>query len=626
MPLSPEDDTGSLERARKRLYDPEAAPQTRTPLSAVPERLLPHAWQGELPRPAPRAARHVRLAGVFFFTAAAFFIVALSAAGYFFYFGGNAVSVDKIAIDIQGPTTVAGGETVPLSLIVTNKNPVAIENVTVEIDFPAGTRDASNVFAAYPHYVENLGTLASGANVTRSIKAVVFGGTGQTLSFPVSLSYGATGSNAVFVKKSSYTVAISAAPLEIAVNTLAETVSNKPLTLTLTVRSNAAVPLDNVVLSGDLPFGFSITSSSMPLNGSTFLLGTLSPGASKTVTLTGTLTGQNKEQRVFRFSVGTARASDTQTLAVTYMTQDATVAIVAPFIDATLALNGDTRADAVISPGSIQSVSVSYANTLATSVGNAIVAITLSGSAIDYDSIRTTNGFYNSATRTVVFSRDTDPALAALAPGASGVGTFTFSTLPVGALAPLPRVNFAISVSGTRVGQANVPEQVSSTVTRTAKVATAAVLSASALHSSGILRNGGPVPPRANQATTYSIVWNAENTGSTIAGGAVSTVLPSYVSYTGTTAGAGSFTYDDKSRTVTWNIGELAQRGSAQGVFQVSLVPSTSQRGTAPPLTGAVSFSGYDRFAGVQIAAVADPTTTETKGDPGYVPAYANVQ
>jgi len=555
-----------------------------------------------------------------------FFFAALSLAGFFFYFGGNTVSVDKIIIDIQGPTTIAGGDTVPLSLTITNKNPVAVDNAIIEIDFPSGTRDATDMLVAYPRYVENLGTLASGASITRSVKAVVFGGAGQNLTLPVSFSYGAAGSNAVFVKKYSYELAISTTPLGITVDTLTETVSGKPLTLTLTVRSNAVVPLSNVVLVGSFPFGFSPTSSSLPLNNSSFLLGTLAPGASKTVTLTGTLTGQNKEQRVFHFTVGTANTSNNQTLAVTYMTQDATVTIAAPFIETTLSLNGDSSGSTVLTPGSSQNVTISYTNTLATSVWNAGVTIALSGSAIDYDSIKTTSGFYNSANRTIVFSRDTDPALATLAPGASGLGAFTFSTLPTMSFASAPTANFTISVSGTRVGQTNVPEEVNSTVTKTFKVVTVVTLSASSLYTSGSISNSGPIPPRANQATTYTVLWSAQNKGSAVAGGTVSTILPSYVSYTGLTSGSGTFSYDDKSRTVSWNAGDLAQGANVQGAFQVSLIPSTSQKGSAPSLTNTATFSGYDRFAGVQVSATAVPVTTETKGDPGYVPGNSTVQ
>src|SRR5204863_66819 len=122
------------------------------------------------------------------------------------------------------------------------------------------------------------GTLASGATVTRSVKAVVFGEAGQTVNLPISFTYGTSGSNATFEKKTSYPLAISSTPLSISVDTLSETVAGKSLTLTLTVRSNATVPLPNVVLSTSLPFGFAVTSSSMPLTNSSFLLGTIQPG------------------------------------------------------------------------------------------------------------------------------------------------------------------------------------------------------------------------------------------------------------------------------------------------------------------------------------------------------------
>ncbi len=628
MPASEEDTTGSLERTRRRLYNPAAVPEEkRVPLATAEAPSLPHEWEKRpLPDISHRGERHVRIAGIFFIGAFIFFLISLGVVGYFFYFGGNTVSVDKVTVDIQGPTTIAGGDVVPLSLTITNKNPVALENATIGIEFPSGTRSAANVLTAYPRYTENLGELASGATVTRSIKAVVFGGAGQTLTLPVSLSYGTAGSNAVFVKKSSYALAISSTPLSVTVDSLSETVSGQPLTFTLTVRSNANVPLNNVVLAGVFPFGFSATSSSLPLNNSSFLLGTIAPGASKQVTLVGTLVGQDKEQLVFHFTVGTADTSTNQTPVIAYMTQDATITITAPFINTTLALNGDTSQNLVVTPGSNQSVSVSYANTLPTSITNATVAITVSGSAVDYNSIQTTSGFYRSTDHTIVFSRDTDPSLATLAPGASGIGTFSFSTLPAGALTSAPTLTFTISVSGTRVGQTNVPEEVSASASETVKVATAIMLTASSLHSSGSLSNSGPIPPRADQATTYSIVLSVQGQGSAVAGGAVTTILPSYVSYTNQTAGTGTFSYDDASHTVTWSTGDLAQGTSAQGVFQVSFTPSTSQKDSTPNLTGKVSFSGYDRFAGVQISATADPVTTETRGDPGYSSANAIVQ
>lgn len=566
----------------------------------------------------------MRVASIFFGGAIAFFLLALALAGYFFYFGNNSVSTDKVSVDIQGPTTVAGGDTVPLAFTITNKNPVAINNATIEVDFPDGTRSATNVLASYPRYVENLGTMQSGETITRSVKAVIFGGAGQTLTLPVSLSYKTPSSNAIFQKKTTYPLAISSTPLSVTVDALSETTSGAPLVFTLTVRSNSQVAISNVVLAATLPFGFSVTNSSVPMNNSSFLLGTIAPGATKQVTLTGTLTGQENDQRVFHFTVGTAKSSQDQNLAVTYMTQDASVTVASPFITTSLVLNGDTSGKAVLTPGTSQSASLSYTNKLPTTVTNAQITISVSGSAINYDSIRTTSGFYNSSNHTIVFSRDTDPALASLAPNASGLGSFTFQTLPAGVSSP--NVVFSISASGTRVGQSNVPEEVTTSATKTVKVQTVVALAASSSHQSSPIANTGPIPPKANQPTTYSIIWNVRNPGSAVAGGTVTATLPNYVTYTDTTAGSGTFSYDSVTRTVSWNVGDLPQGGSAQGVFQVSITPSTSQRGGPVTLVNSASFSGFDRYAGMQVAASSDLVSTETKNDPGYVSTNSIVQ
>lgn len=626
MSTNSEDDISSLERAREHLYKPMQDIERKHPLlTGTESNELPHTWQEDT-SPSLHRVRHVRLAAIFLIAAFVFFLISGAIAGYVFLVGGNSVSADKILVDVQGPKTIAGGDVASLSLIVTNNNAVAIENATIEIDFPAGTKDASDILKAYPRYIENLGTLKPGESVTRSVKAVVFGGAGQLLTLPVSLYYGSAGSNATFIKNSSYTLTISTTPLSVAVNAQSETVSGQPFTFTLTVSSNATIPLDNVVLTPTFPFGFSVTSSSRPLTNGSFLLGTLLPGSQKTVTLTGTLTGQDNEQRVFHFTVGTAKTPRDKDFAVTYMTQEASVVIAAPFINTSLAINGDPSAAVVVAPGALQNVSLTYTNTLSTSVTDASVVVALSGAAVDYNSISTTNGFYNSVNHTIIFSKDTDPALATLAPGASGIGTFSFRTLPASTRISSPTITFTTSVSGTRVGQANVPGQVSASVTKTAKVATVVTLTASSLHAAGALKNTGPIPPQVDQTTTYTVVWNVQNKGSAVAGGIVTATLPSFVSYTGVTAGSGGFSYDNASRTVTWNVGDLAQGAEVSGLFQVSLTPSISQRGTAAPLTRPASFSGYDRFAGVQISASADSVTTETKGDPGYTPLNGSVQ
>lgn len=622
------DDRSALERARERLYAPDGgATQAHEHLAPPGARSTQHAWASDPPPLVQhRGRKHVRFAALFVGGAFLFFLISSGIAAYVLYYGGNSVSVNKITIATQGPTTIAGGDIVPLSLSITNRNPVALENVTLEIAFPDGTRSADNVLTPYPRYTENIGTIPSGATILRSVKAIIFGASGAALSLPISLSYEASGSNAVFVKKTAYALGVSSTPLSVSVDSLTETVSGKPFAFMLTVRSNATVPIDNVTLAAALPFGFAVASSSVPFSNSTFFLGTLQPGESRTVTLTGSLSGQDQEQRAFHFTVGTAKSESDHALGVAYMTQDANVTITAPFIRTNLALNGDTSNSTVVSPGATQTGLLSYSNALGTSVTNATIRVTLSGAAVDYSSIQSQNGFYDSTTHSIVFSQDTDPSLASLAPGASGVGSFTFRTVSAEQAPASPTITFTTSVSGTRIGQANVPELVTASATRTAKMSTSIALTAQALHAGGSIANTGPVPPRVGLATTYTVVWNARDNGNALAGSVMTATLPSYVAYTNKTAGSGTVSYDQSSRQVTWDVGDIPQGGVAEASFQVSLTPSSSQRGTAPALTSAATFTGHDRFAGIDVTQTVGPATTETVGDPGYVADYGRVQ
>ena len=626
-PSDSDNEFGALEEARKRLYAPEHMPEaSRAPLLR-PKRTLAHLWRDNRPPEITHfERRHVRLAGLFFAGALAFFAIALAVAGYLLYFGGNSVSVKNITLAVQGPATIAGGDTVPLTISITNRNPVQIDNATIEVDFPASTRSVEDVSKPMPIYSENLGSLRSGETVTRSIKAVVFGAAGDTVLLPITFSYDTQGSNSTFVKRSSHPLAISSTPLSISVDTVAETVAGKPFSLALMVRNNATVSIDNVVVAGTFPFGFTLTSSSISASGSTFPIGKLAAGESKTIMLTGTLDGQDGESRVLHFSIGTPRTAGSTELAMSYMTQDATILLTAPFIAATLTLNGSPLSSATLAPNEVETVTVSYTNTLSTNVADATIAVTLSGSAVDYASVRTNNGFYRSSDHTIVFSRDSDPTLATLAPGATGIGSFTFSTVSATQFGRSPSVTFSTSVRATRVGQSSVPEEISATTVQTIKAATAVALTASSLYSGGPFSNSGPVPPTSDTTTTYTIAWQAQNGGSAVADGTVSATLPSYVTYTGSTNGSGRVHYDSGSRTVTWSTGDLAQGVKGQAAFQVAFLPSTSQKGASPTLTSAATFAGYDRFAGVAVSALADPVTTETTSDPSYKIGDGTVQ
>ncbi len=234
----------------------------------------------------------------------------------------------------------------------------------------------------------------------------------------------------------------------------------------------------------------------------------------------------------------------------------------------------------------------------------------------------------------MLFTSDTNQSLAQLQPGDSGTGTFSFSTKTGSVLAALrnPTITATISVAGRRLNESNVPEAISSTLVRTIQVATDLSLISKAQHTGGPFKNTGPWPPESDKETTYTISWSLVNTVNSVGGASVSATLPLFVRFTGAISPSdGSLSYNDATRTVTWNAGDVPAgtgiSGNARTVsFQVALLPSVSQQGTSPVLMNAPTVTGTDRFTQKQLSTVGTLLTTQTTSDPAYQASFGQVK
>jgi hypothetical protein len=275
---------------------------------------------------------------------------------------------------------------------------------------------------------------------------------------------------------------------------------------------------------------------------------------------------------------------------------------------------------------------ITWTNNLPDSVSNVVVKLSLKGPVLDTNAISSQDGFYNSSDQTIVWSKDQEPTLENVAPGASGTLSFTAGTLPVGSGGTLyanPVVDLNVTVQGTRTGEGNVPENVSSAASTQVLLSSNAALSAQAEHFSGPFTNSGPMPPQAEQSTTYSVLWTVQNSSNTIANATVSATLPQYVTFI-SSGNDNNVVYDSKSRTVTWTLGDVKAgvgytAPARSTAFQVALTPSASQVGQAVALTGQAVLQGQDRFAQVGITANADAPTTALSNENGYSPNMGTV-
>ncbi len=633
------DDKSGVEKLKDKLYSRKgsaASPDIRTPLEEHKPEVAP-AWEAPpdpepvpqiLPSLAPRALKKsMSLATKFFLGAFLFFLAACGVAGYVFYGGGNLISPQNIDLQIITPSLIDGGKAATFQVIATNRNQSDLVLVDMIIDYPEGTRSVSDATQPLTHERQEIGTIASGQQIKKTVSGIFFGQEGTQQKIKVTLQYRVTASNAVFEKASEAAFTVGSSPVSISVDAPNEAIAGDQLSINVTVRSNAATSINNVVVQGRYPFGFSALSSEPKADagGTLWRLGTMAPGSSRTIKLKGSIEGQDGDERVFRFSAGTnSDQTDTQ-IKVPFLTIPHTLTVHKPFITGSISVNGQTGKIVPVTAGKTLSGTVRWQNNLSDSVADVQLSLVISGPALDKNSVSAPGGFYQSADSSITWSKDQDGSLGSVPPGGTGTYQFSFATLPPAAgnvLITNPTLTLNLKVAGTRQGGSSVPESVGSAASLTVQLASAASIVAQAFHFSGPFTNMGPMPPRAESATTYSIVWTVKNSSSALANTSASAVLPLYVNFVSAIPGEG-VTYDAPSRTVKWPIGELKAGvgytlAARQAAFQVTLNPSTSQIGNVPALTGPLMLSGLDRFAQVQVQTQADAPTTRITGEAGF--------
>ncbi|MBU6370719.1 MAG: hypothetical protein KGH93_01255 [Patescibacteria group bacterium] len=631
---SPENED-KLEEAERALYAKNAGDifaKRRHGVDAVPvPKNAPSAWT---PEPEQRRV-NIPYAKIFI-GALVFFIIAVLIALYTLFGGSGTVSGNNINILISGPVSVSGGEAFPLDIKIVNGNATALENVSMLVEYPAGTRDPANPSAALPRQTADVGTIAAGKSADEIVKASLYGQENVPQTIAVTVSYSIAGSNAVFTKEKDYMLTIGSSPVALSVAGDTSVNARQAATYTVTVASNSLSTVSNLILKVDYPFGFTFSSSdpqAASLDGSVFSIGDLAPGTTKTITIRGSIDGQDGDERVLKFTVGTP-ASDGTTIDTPYSIYTVDVAIRKPSVGAIFSVNKVSGSSLSMNAGDTESASIDWQNNLTQAIDQMNVQVALSGTVLDPQAITTQNGFYNSADNSITFSGATDGDLSSVAPGGSGSLAFTFGTLSPDANPTLPfagsEIRADVTVTGIPAGGSNTVETLYSGET-IIKVSSALHLLSRAFHSAGPFENSGPVPPKVNSQTTYTVTLTATNSFNAVTNAVATTTLPAGVVWTGFTSPASeSLSYDQSSGAVIWNIGNLSPNTGVKiqprsVSFQVAVTPSLSQVGSAITLLGPVTLSGTDAFSGATLSDTEPAVTTEITSDPAYVQGIGTV-
>ena len=540
------------------------------------------------------------------------FLLTLGVSSLYLLFGNTQISTKNILITMSGPLTVGGGETMPITVNVTNQNKTAIESVIVIMKYPAGTKSADGTSKDLFEDRITLNSIKPGESINVPVKATMFGEENQEHQVDATVEYHLVDSNGTFYKDADpLKFKINSSPLVISVDALNKVSAGQSIDVTLTIKSNATTPLENLLISANYPNNFDFTSAdpAPSYRESEWTIKELKPGETTTIKIKGTVVGQQAEAFQMQFSAGTPAQNNEFTIGSVLTKSSADFVIEQPFINVGMTVNNNPKTDVVtLQTGDETKVSVTVQNTLEESLYDMALEVAVKGNILVREAVTVQKGFYDSTKDVIRFDPSGDGSLAQIAPGATK--TFTFSLKPSKQTAT-PSFTINANAYARRVNEDRATEHLVGTAKTEVKFTSSVTIDRTIARNVAGIPDVGPLPPVADTETTYAITLKAGAGGNDVTDAVVVTSLPQYVNWKNLSVGDGTLAFNPVSKELTWTIGSITAGTVKQTTFQIGLLPSQNQIGTTPAVLGTQRMRATDRFTGAVIRAESVPASSE---------------
>lgn len=582
-------------------------------------------WKGEVERP-------VRSRYLVYLTIGTFlFFVTAVATAYFIRYAGidRTVSPEKIVIATQGATAADGGVAVPLTIRVANRNSVAVEGVTLYVTYPKGTymwEDEAVIPLRNSDKELFLEEVQRGEIVTRHIMPVFYGKSGDVKEISYLLEYKVPGVAKRQTRRGSHEVLLRSAPVLVSDPEYSSVVAGKEVTFTFDVQSNSSFVLPVVYVDLQYPVGFiPKRSSPNPANvaGTEWRFSGLQPGDKKTITVTGTIRGEEQTLQAISARALVAPSGEKFADAIVVASEEDVVAVEEAFLGVQVRLNGKTSDRIVVSPGDVVRGDVRWVNQDSSQLRNLVLMTAITGTGLDESSITPEDdGYFDEAHRHIVWDKESDRSLSSVRVGDVGTASFSFRVLPnLAEFAQTQKyVQVRVSAQAYRVSTEAV-EQIEDVSIGRADVRSVLYVVGNTLYSTSAVQNSGPLPPQAGKETTYALKYFLKNSGNDISQVDLVVPLGRMVTLTDVTSGVAlsEWEYDVDQHAVRVRIPQLTASGprSSRSVeFQVAVKPQGQDVGRHLVLAKRAEYSARDAYVAEVFEGSVGQLTTEITAEP----------
>jgi hypothetical protein len=527
----------------------------------------------------------------------------------------------ELTLSLKAPSEMLLGVPFDIEVNFANGSDQPIEDVELSMVLPENVISTKTPDKRI--LTENFGILGANSSFQTKIPVAVFGKPDSIQRFRVAVSYlpSSIGPKARFEKTGTVDVAIREPAITLDLAAPQKVLSNENFEIKIDYKNIADFKFSDVNLELSLPPTFSFKSATpKPTQGNNiWTIGELDKGAGGTITISGNISAV--EQSFFEIKAVVKIKN--------YLLNEksANVNIAASPLSVSVSVNG--QSSYIARTDDTLRYAISYRNNSDIGLNDVVIKAKLTGEMFNFQTL-SSRGYFDSRSNTLTWNTANTPELRVLAPGASGSVEFEIHTKDNYPIKRLADKNFVLKVDA-EISSPTVPYYVAADKTASAthfetKVSGRVVIDAKAFYrdtASGI-KNSGPIPPKVNSPTTFTIHWLIYNYATDVKNIEVKTTLPAGIRITNIApkSNVGSLpTFNERTGEVSWTVEQImATKGvlgdPVEAIFQIEATPNIIQVGQPMPILNETMLKAIDTFTNIELIGSDTGLTTQLADDP----------
>ncbi|PJE57527.1 MAG: hypothetical protein COU82_01570 [Candidatus Portnoybacteria bacterium CG10_big_fil_rev_8_21_14_0_10_38_18] len=559
-----------------------------------------------------------------FFLVVIFIVVAIGA----IIWGRQSFSPAKVELSVKTSPDIASGKEVILTIEYTNDNRVNLNDSLLIINYPSGvfSSDGKEIHQEQ----RDLKQISKKSQGQESFRVRFVGGKGEFKTITAILSYQPQNINSRFEKSTDQRIEINSVLISIKIDGPENVISGQDVSYLIEYENKTNNDISNLRAEIAYSEDFKIKNTDpKPAEGTTnvWQINTLKAGEKKVIGLNGILQGEEGEDKALEVMIGTMENEQF----LQYSRSEYSTKIAPSPLLLLVTLERVEEENCNLNPGQHLKYIIEFRNNTDVALKELILKAYLEDSVFDFKSLELDRvGYFDSRQNVITWGGGEVPKLNLLEPNESGSVNFTIDLKN-----PIPMnnyndKNFQATVL-SEIGTLTVPAKFAMKELKISREFSCKVNSQLDIKSKvyynepapGIF-NTGPLPPKVNELTTYTVHWQISNGSNDLENVRVSAVLPQGISWSNyyiNKVSDSQVYYNERTKEVIWEIQKVpAGVGSVSSlyelIFQIGLTPSINQVGESPVLINESSAEGKDTFTQVILDSSARAVTTMIPDDP----------